>query len=88
MKTTFILALNEYNYDTSDYDNTELKEALSRFNAKEINLPGCLYTRKGYNEYYIQLESLDDLALLQQKLGSRLLIDFNETIPTIAIEEE
>lgn len=87
-KTTFILELNEYDYEGSDYDNTELKEALSRFNAKEINMPGCLYDRNGYNQYYIQLQTLDDLALLQQKLGSRLFIDFSQTTPRIATEEE
>ena len=81
-ETTFILEIQE-----DEFNDIDLKKVLSRFSGVEKELYGCLYDRNGYNEYYVKLQTLDDLALLQQKLGARLFIDFNRTIPRIALEE-
>lgn len=81
--TTFILAIYE-----DEYDYIDLKKAISRFSGVEKELYGCLYDRNGYNEYYIQIKNIDDLALLQQKLGARLFIDFGGAIPVITLEDE
>ena len=81
--TTFVLAIYEDGYDYVDF-----KKAISRFSGVEKKLYGCLYDRNGYNEYYIQIKNIDDLALLQQKLGARLFIDFSGAIPVITLEDE
>ena len=83
--TTFILAIYE-----DEYNYIDLKKALSRFSGVEKELYGCLYDRNGYNEYFIELNSLEDLNLLASMLGRNVevSIDYNNVIPRIRLNKE
>lgn len=85
-RTTFCLVLPK----TETYtDFSKVKEIFKRFNVREH--PECenksLYEM---NEiyYFIDVCSLDELALLQQKLDSKLRIDYTEKIPVIIPEDD
>lgn len=80
----FILEINENNYD----DN--LSDVLKRFNGREKELYSTIYDRGGYNEYFIELNSLEDLNLLASMLGRNVevSIDYNNVIPRIRLNKE
>ena len=86
MRTTFCMVLPKTETYT-DFD--KVKEIFKRFNIREH--PECenksLYeTREIY--YFIDVCSLDELALLQHMLGSKLRIDYTEKIPVIIPEDD
>ena len=80
----FILGINENNYDD------DLSDALKRFNGREKELYSTIYDRGGYNEYFIELNSLEDLNLLASMLGRNVevSIDYNNVIPRIRLNKE
>lgn len=80
----FILEINENNYDD------DLSDTLKRFNGREKELYSTIYDRGGYNEYFIELNSLEDLNLLASMLGRNVevLIDYNNVIPRIRLNKE
>lgn len=85
-RTTFCLVLPK----TDTYTNFDkVKEIFKRFNVREH--PECenksLYEMKEIY-YFIDVCSLDELALLQQKLDSKLRIDYTEKIPVIIPEDD
>jgi hypothetical protein len=80
----FILEINENNY------NDDLSDALKLFNGREKELYSTIYDRGGYNEYFIELNSLEDLNLLASMLGRNVevSIDYNNVIPRIRLNKE